>query len=220
MTIDSLLPLIVSALAGYLLGAIPSGYIAVRIATGQDVRTVGSGRTGGTNVYRAAGRWPFIATIAGDIAKGALSVLLARLLFGGRSDPLLGATLGEIAPLVAGFAALLGNNWSIYLRGRGGAGVMTLSGTMLVLAPIPLLIYAPFPALLVRLTRIASIGSLVAAGLAPFYFGALVYFGLLPGSLFVYVLASAMLLIVVHAPNIERLRQGKERKFGDSAQPK
>ncbi len=215
MSFDNLLPLIVSAVIGYLLGAIPSGYIAVRIATGQDVRKVGSGRTGGTNVYRAAGRWPFFATIAGDISKGALAVLIPRAIFGGRSDPLLGVTLGEIAPLAAGFAALLGNNWSIYLRGRGGAGVMTISGTMLAIAALPVLIYAPLPVLLVRLTRIASVGSLVAAGLAPFYFGVLAYFGIVPGSTFVYVAAGAILLVVVHIPNIERLAKGKERRIGE-----
>jgi len=205
---------------GYLFGAIPSGYIAVRLATGADVRKVGSGRTGGTNVYRAAGRWPFIATIVGDVAKGALAVLLPRLLFGGRADPLFGATLGEIVPLAAGLGSLLGNNWSIYLRGRGGAGVMNMGGTLLAMAPIPLLIYVPLPVLLVRVTRIASIGSLVAAGLAPFYFGALAYFGIVSWSLVAYVVAAAILLILVHIPNIKRLRQGNERKFGEPAQPR
>lgn len=220
MSTDSFLALAASVVIGYLLGAIPSGYIAVRIATGQDVRKVGSGRTGGTNVYRAAGRWPFVATIVGDIGKGALAVWLPRLVFGGRADPVLGTTLGEVAPLAAGIGSLLGNNWSIYLRGRGGAGVMNISGTLLALAPLALLVYAPFPVLLVRLTRIASIGSLVAAGLAPFYFGALAYFGIAPWSLFFYILIGAGLLIVVHIPNIQRLRQGNERKFGEPPQPR
>jgi len=88
------------------------------------------------------------------------------------------------------------------------------------MAPIPLLIYVPLPVLLVRVTRIASIGSLVAAGLAPFYFGALAYFGIVSWSLVAYVVAAAILLILVHIPNIKRLRQGNERKFGEPAQPR
>lgn len=220
MTLDSVAPLIVSALIGYLLGSIPSGYIAVRLATGQDIRTIGSGRTGGTNVYRAAGRAAFFGTIIGDIAKGAAAVLATRALFGSLATPLLGVTAGEVLPLVAGFFALVGNNWSLFLGLRGGAGMMTSTGTMLAIAPVPVILFGLGPLLLVRLTRIASVGSLVAAVLSPFWFAAVAYFGFTPWSTVVYVLALGALLIAVHLPNIERLRRGTERRIGEPAKKK
>ena len=102
-------------------------------------------------MLRAAGRTAFVLTVLGDLAKGAVATLLARLLF------------GELAQLVAGFCAVLGNNWSIFLRSRGGAGVMTTVGTLLVIAPLVVLSVGWLPVLLVYVTRISSIGSLVAA---------------------------------------------------------
>ncbi|MBI1800248.1 MAG: glycerol-3-phosphate acyltransferase [Chloroflexi bacterium] len=204
MTSETLMALLASAVIGYLLGSIPSGYLAVKAFTGQDVRTIGSGRTGGTNVYRAAGRTAFIVTIAGDIAKGAASVWLTRGLFA-----------AELPSLVAGFFALVGNNWSLYLRGRGGAGVMTSVGTLLAIAPAPVLLFGWFPILLARLTRIASIGSLAAATLGPLWFVFLVWQGYEPPSHLIYVLALGLMLVVVHAPNIQRLREGRERRIGE-----
>ena len=122
------------------------------------------------------------------------------------------------------FFALVGNNWSLFLRGQGGAGVMTATGTLLAMAPVPVLLVAWFPAVLVRLTRIASIGSLTAAVLMPLWFGLLTFadFELLkplkqPLGHFWYLLATGALLIVVHAPNIQRLREGRERKIGEPA---
>ncbi len=208
MATDMLVPLLVSALLGYLIGSIPTGFLVVKVATGQDVRTVGSGRTGGTNVLRAAGRNAFILTVLGDIAKGALATLSARLLF------------GELAQLVAGFCAIVGNNWSIFLRSRGGAGVMTTLGTFLVIAPLPALAFGWLPILLVFITRISSIGSLVAAIGGPLFMAVLVYLGLQPLQNLVYVLLIGALLVVVHIPNIQRLREGRERRIGEPANQK
>jgi glycerol-3-phosphate acyltransferase PlsY len=201
-----------SVIVGYLLGSVPSGFIWVKVFTGQDVRTVGSGRTGGTNVYRAAGRTAFLLTIVSDIGKGFVAVLIANALWG--------------SPwyLFAAFFALVGNNWSLFLRGHGGAGVMTASGTMFAIAPVPVLLIGWFPVLLVWLTRIASIGSLAAAVLIPLWFGVLTFADIellkplkQPTEHFIYLLAAGALLIVVHAPNIQRLREGRERKIGEPA---
>lgn len=208
MATDMLVPLLVSAFLGYLIGSIPTGFLVVKVATGQDVRTVGSGRTGGTNVLRAAGRNAFILTVLGDIAKGAVATLSARLLF------------GELAQLVAGFGAIVGNNWSIFLRSRGGAGVMTTLGTFLVIAPLPALAFGWLPIVLVFITRISSIGSLVAAIGGPLYMAVLVYLGLQPLQNLVYVLLIGALLVVVHIPNIRRLREGRERRIGEPANQK
>ena len=78
MTMDMLVPLLASAILGYLIGSIPTGFLVVKATTGLDVRTVGSGRTGGTNVLRAAGRTAFVLTVLGDLAKGAAAVLVRR----------------------------------------------------------------------------------------------------------------------------------------------
>ena len=203
MTMDMLVPLLASAILGYLIGSIPTGFLVVKATTGLDVRTVGSGRTGGTNVLRAAGRNAFALTVLGDLAKGAVSVLVARVLF------------GELAQLVAGFCAVLGNNWSIFLRSRGGAGVMTTVGTLLVIAPFVVLTIGWLPILLVYVTRISSIGSLVAAIAGPLWMALLVYLGYQPLQNLIYVLLLGALLVVVHIPNIQRLLTGRERRIGE-----
>ena len=203
MPTDMLVPLLASAILGYLIGSIPTGFLVVRATTGLDVRTVGSGRTGGTNVLRAAGRNAFALTVLGDLAKGAVSVLVARVLF------------GELAQLVAGFCAVLGNNWSIFLRSRGGAGVMTTVGTLLVIAPFVVLTVGWLPILLVYVTRISSIGSLVAAIAGPLWMALLVYLGYQPLQNLIYVLLLGALLVVVHIPNIQRLLAGRERRIGE-----
>jgi glycerol-3-phosphate acyltransferase PlsY len=201
MPLDTVLPLLGCALAGYLLGSIPSGYIVVKAFTGQDVRKIGSGRTGGTNVLRApgAGRMAFILTILGDSSKGALGVLAGRLI------------AGDIGQLVAGFFALVGNNWSLYLRGQGGAGVMTAVGTMLIISPLPPLLFAPIPLLIIRLTHTSSLGSLTAAVGAILIYLALAALNIEPWSHLLYVIAIGLLLIVVHIPNMQRLVAGRER---------
>jgi len=200
----TLLPLLICAVAGYLLGSIPSGYIVVKAFTGQDVRKIGSGRTGGTNVLRVpgAGRKAFFLTILGDITKGAVAVLAGRYM------------AGDIGQLVAGFFALVGNNWSLYLGGQGGAGVMTTLGTMLLISPLPPLLFAPIPLLIIRLTHTASLGSLTAAAGAILIYLALAILNIEPWSHLVYVIAIGLLLIAVHVPNIQRLLAGRERPAG------
>jgi glycerol-3-phosphate acyltransferase PlsY len=198
------LPLVAAALAGYLIGSIPTGFIVVRALTGQDVRKIGSGRTGGSNVLRVpgAGKRAFLLTVIGDISKGLVAVLTGGLVG------------GDIGQLVAGFFALVGNNWSLYLRGQGGAGVMTTVGTLLAIAPIPMLIFSPVPLLVIRFTHITSLGSLTAVigGLLIFFVLAVLNVGDEPWRHFTYVLAVGLLLIIVHIPNIRRLLSGRERK--------
>jgi acyl phosphate:glycerol-3-phosphate acyltransferase len=204
MSLETLLPLLICALAGYLLGSIPSGYLVVKAFTGQDVRKIGSGRTGGTNVLRVpgAGRKAFFLTIFGDVSKGALAVLAGRYI------------AGDFGQLLSGFFALVGNNWSLFLGGRGGAGVMTTLGTMLIVSPLPPLLFAPIPLLVIRLTHIASLGSLTAAIGAILIYLALAILNVEPWSHLGYVIAIGLLLIAVHVPNIQRLLAGRERRAG------
>jgi glycerol-3-phosphate acyltransferase PlsY len=204
MLLETLPPLVGCILAGYLFGSIPSGYIVVKAFTGQDVRKIGSGRTGGTNVLRVpgAGRKAFVLTICGDIGKGALAVLAGRII------------AGDIGQLIAGFFALVGNNWSLFLRGQGGAGVMTTVGTLLVISPLPPLLFAPIPLLVIRLTHTSSLGSLTAAVGGILLYLALAALNIEPWGHLVYVSAIGLLLIVVHVPNIQRLLAGRERPVG------
>ena len=204
MSLETLLPLFICAVVGYLLGSIPSGYIVVKAFTGQDVRKIGSGRTGGTNVLRVpgAGRKAFFLTILSDVSKGAVAVLAGSYI------------AGDIGQLVAGFFALVGNNWSLYLGGQGGAGVMTTLGTLLIISPLPPLLFAPIPLLIIRLTHTASLGSLTAATGAILIYLALAILNIEPWSHLVYVIAIGLLLIAVHVPNIQRLLAGRERRAG------
>lgn len=199
--------LIICAALGYLIGSIPTGFIVVKAMTGQDVRKVGSGRTGGTNVLRVpgAGRSAFVLTVVGDIAKGFVATLAGRL------------SGGDGGMLVAGFFALVGNNWSLYLRGQGGAGVMTTVGTMLAVSALPVILFTPVPLLVIRFTHITSLGSLTAALGGLLLFLTLAALGFEPWSHFFYVLAVGVLLVAVHVPNIQRLLSGRERRVGETA---
>ena len=108
---------------GYFMGSVPVGYLVVKLMRGTDVRQHGSGRTGGTNVWRAAGRWPAILTTAGDFLKGMGAVLIARAV--------LGNSVGEV---LVGAAAVVGHNWSVFLGWRGGAGTATNLGVISALS--------------------------------------------------------------------------------------
>ncbi len=186
---------------GYLVGAFPTGYLIARLWKGIDPRQHGSGRTGGTNILRAAGRGPALLTIVGDFAKGALAVLLARMLVG-----------TEAAAVVAGLAAVLGHNRSIFLSFRGGAGSMTNAGVVLILAPhiLPLMAIAGVAAAF--LSRMASVTSIAAAVTM---LVALIISFVLSLSPAVYVLygtlACALILFELR-PNIKRLCAGTEHR--------
>ncbi len=127
MTLTPLVPSLAGALLGYALGAVPSGVIVSHLAGAPDVRTVGSGHTGGTNVMRATGRVGWGVLAGGmDVALAAGAVLLAQALWPGQSWP--GA--------MAGAAAVAGHNWSAYIRFRGGVGLTSLFGMLAAQAPV------------------------------------------------------------------------------------
>jgi len=188
------------AILGYLVGSFPTGYLAAR-SKGIDPREHGSGRTGGTNILRSAGRGAALATVLGDFLKGALAVWLARALLN-----------TEAAAVVAGLAAVLGHNRSIFLRFRGGAGSMTNAGVVLALAPhvLPLMAVAAF--LAAKLSRTASIVSIAAAGIMLVGLVASFVLSLSPAAYVAYgVLACALILFELRS-NIGRLRDGSERR--------
>jgi glycerol-3-phosphate acyltransferase PlsY len=187
---------------GYLVGSLPMGVIMARLTGGTDPRTVGSGRTGGTNVLRAMG-WPrAIAVAALDLAKGAFPILVARWL----EAPV------EIQAL-AGLATVVGSWKSVFLRFHGGRGVATGVGGMLVVSPLICLLAAPVFFIVVGITRYVSLGSILVAatgaGLAVIF----VALDELDAGWLIYILPGAALIWIAHRDNIQRLLNGTERKF-------
>jgi glycerol-3-phosphate acyltransferase PlsY len=191
-------------LVAYFAGSVPVGVVVARISGGTDPRTIGSGRTGGTNALRALGRKWAAVVVLGDLAKGALPVLLARLVTGG--NPLVEA-------LCAG-SAVAGAIWSVFAGFRSGRGVGTGVGTMLVIQPLAVVLAAPVFIGAILLTRYVSLGSLLgSAAMLPVM---LLFVLVAPGTPLSYVLYAAVgagLIWLAHSDNIDRLLHGTERKF-------
>ncbi len=201
-----------SALVAYLIGSIPMGYVWVKVLTGKDVTRFGSGRTGGTNAARAGGRWAGILTGVGDFMKGLLAVMVARWLL-----PESYGTLSYWAQVVAGTAAVLGHNWSIYLGFKGGAGTGPNLGVAAAFAPLVGLALVPLVPLLLVLTGYASVASLTIAVLIPLVFGLLALAAGWPWAYAVYGVITLALIIWALRPNIQRLIAGTERRVGPRA---
>lgn len=197
----------IAILLGYLLGAIPSGYILVWLFKKVDIRSIGSGRTGGTNVLRSAGLLPAALTVAVDFAKGYGAVMVARML----------APQSSLVEALAGLAAVVGHNWPIFLGFHGGAGTMTSIGAAAALFPIGAAVAGVCGALAIALSRYASLGSLTLAAALSLSSLVAVFMGW-PASLLLLTLGSTALTVWQLRPNIERLRHGTERKVGQPAQ--
>lgn len=193
---------IVLLVMGYLIGSLPMGVIVARLTGATDPRTVGSGRTGGTNSLRAMG-WPrAIAVAVLDLGKGAVPILIARLL----DAPI------EIQALT-GLAAVMGSWKSVFLRFHGGRGVATGVGGMLVVSPLLCLVAAPVFFVVVAITRFVSLGSILVAAAGAGLAIVFVIVGALEAGWLLYVLPGAALIWVSHWDNIQRLRDGTERRF-------
>jgi glycerol-3-phosphate acyltransferase PlsY len=200
---STLLQTAVLVIIAYLLGSIPVGSIVARRVGGPDLRAVGSGRTGGTNALRALGRNWAAVVVLGDVAKGAVPVLLARYVTG---EPLVEALCGA--------AAVTGAIWSIFAGFRSGRGVGTGVGTMLMIQPVAVLLAAPVFVLVILITRYVSLGSLL--GSAAMFPAMLLVLLVVPETPLPYVIYSAVgaaLIWLAHADNIDRLIHGTERKF-------
>jgi glycerol-3-phosphate acyltransferase PlsY len=188
----------------YLLGAIPFGFLIVRLAQGRDIREMGSGNIGATNVLRSGKKWQGVLTLLLDAGKGFLAVKVAGWLLG--PDAWTWMTL-------AAFVAVFGHIFTVFLRFKGGKGVATGCGAYLALTPYAVVTTLGLFALVVLSMRYVSLGSILATGLFPLW-GYLwgegtghlvVIWGSIPG---------ALLIISRHAENIQRLFRGEERKIG------
>jgi len=190
---------------GYLAGSIPVGVLVARASGGPDPRTIGSGRTGGTNALRALGRKWAALVVAGDLAKGALPVLLTRILTGGDS----------LAEVLVAAACVAGAVRSIFLGFSGGRGVGTGVGTMLVIQPLAVILAAPVFFLVILATRYVSLGSLLGSA-AMFPATLLIWAvasGWVPPAYIAWAVIGPILIWLAHADNIDRLLHGTERKF-------
>lgn len=195
-------------IASYLVGAIPAGFIMVRLMKGEDIRTYGSGRTGATNTRRVLGNKAFAVVMLADVAKGALVVLLARWLL-----------QTQVAEVLAALGAVVGHNWSIYLRGTGGRGVSTAMGGLLAMSPLGMVIVLAVGVPVILISRYVSLGSIIGAAVSALVMGLLAAFAGQPILYFVYALIAALLVIYQHRDNIQRLLAGEERKLEKTAGP-
>ncbi len=187
--------------AGYLLGSIPFAYIVVRLRTGKDVRTTGSGNVGATNTLRAAGIFPALAVAVLDIAKGVVPVLLMR-----HFNPAAG---WEGAAAVA---AVSGHCFPVWLRFKGGKGVATAAGAFFTLAPVAAACAAAVWVVMFAVWRIVSLGSVVALGSFPLWL-AFVERASMP--LLIAGSVVAIIIILRHSHNIRRLVAGEEPRLGE-----
>jgi glycerol-3-phosphate acyltransferase PlsY len=204
-------PLLALAIA-YLLGSITFGYLLVRVTSGADIRETGSGGTGATNVSRRAGKAAGILTLVLDALKGAIAVLLARMLLG-NAGPTANAKWWVAAAAVA---AIAGHIFPVWLRFRGGKGVATAVGVFFMLAPFALLCAGVLFIVVVLLTRYVSLASLTAAVSIPFCLWLQKLFIQRAADIrppLVAAVVSAALIIFAHRANIARLISGTEPKF-------
>ena len=186
--------------ASYLIGSIPTGYIIVKLFTGQDIRTVGSGSTGATNVKRVMGKKWFFVVMLLDALKGALPVVLTAL-FGADFA-------GGLLPVLAAICVILGHSKSVFLNFTGGKSVASGVGILLALDWQAGLIIAAVWGVVTWVSRYVSLGSVVALALSPL----IMWFLNAPPAYIVYAVIAAIYVIYLHRENIKRLKEGTENK--------
>jgi glycerol-3-phosphate acyltransferase PlsY len=192
--------------ASYLLGAIPTSYLAARVFRGIDLRKVGSGNLGATNLYRTLGARFAIPVGVFDMAKGAIPVMVLAPL----------ASSSRYFAMLCGIVAVAGHVFSVFVRFRGGKGVATASGVMLGLTPWAVLVSLVIWLLVVRVSGYVSLGSMIAALALP-----VAAWLLHPGQrdlIWIQVLV-ALAIIWLHRANIQRLLAGTENRFGHKRAP-
>ena len=192
------LAIAIAVIGGYLLGSIPFGVIVTRLGGAGDVRAIGSGNIGATNVLRTGRKDLALLTLLGDGGKGAVAVLLARVF------------LGEDAAALAGGAAFIGHIFPVWLKFKGGKGVATFFGVLLAAAwPVGLAAGATW-ILLAAILRWSSVAALAAAVLSPTFAAAFHQ----RNSIVLLAIFMALLIVYRHQENIRRLIKGDEPKIG------
>ncbi len=188
-------------LVSYLLGSFPSGYLYAKNLKGIDLRYVGSGSTGATNVLRNIGKWPALIVFILDVLKGFIAVKIAYFLLS-----------QNIFQVLAGLFAIIGHIWPIWLRGKGGKAVATGLGMFIALSwQVGLSSFGTF-LMIVSVTKVVSLSSITAALLLPVYM--LKYTGTFNHSFTLFSFIVSIIVIWKHRSNIKRILKGKEPKIG------
>jgi len=199
--IEKVIEIVLAVFAAYLIGSIPTGYIIVKLFTGQDIRTIGSGSTGATNVKRVMGKkWFFIVMLL-DAFKGALPVVLAKIFATAF------VSIGLI-PVLCAIAVILGHSKSIFLKFSGGKSVASGVGTILALNWQVGLAIAAVWAVVTYISKYVSLGSIIALSISP----VLMYLCKEPAAYIFYCVLGAIYIIYLHRENIIRLLKGEENK--------
>lgn len=196
MSLTSVIAVIIS----YLLGSVSFSVVLARTLKGIDIRQHGSGNAGATNTLRVLGKGPAILVLILDVLKGIAAIWLGRWLGDG----------SDWVPAICGIAAIIGHNWPIYFRFRGGQGIATTIGVMASLALLPALIAGIIAIASIVITRYVSLGSLLFVGLTPIFL-------LILGPHGPYFWTSLIICVFAfwrHRTNIVKIAQGKENKLG------
>ncbi|HET8750121.1 MAG TPA: glycerol-3-phosphate 1-O-acyltransferase PlsY [Sphingomicrobium sp.] len=193
--------MILALALGYLLGSIPFGLILTRLAGKGDVRAIGSGNIGATNVLRTGSKWLAALTLVLDCLKATAAILISQRLFGGETG------------VFAAAGAVIGHLYPVWLKFRGGKGVATLLGVLLALLPIAAAVYAAVWLFLLLTLRISSLAGMTAAVTAPIMALAL------QSSYFQILLGFAVLVLWKHRENILRIVKGTEPRIGSKTSP-
>ena len=206
------LGILLSALCAYLLGSINSAILVSYFYAKDDIRKHGSGNAGMTNILRTYGKGPAALTALGDFGKGAIAVLIGRLIF-----HILGIDNVD-GGYAAGFFALMGHLFPLYFGFKGGKGVLTSSGVVFVIHPLIFFVLACIVIPTMFITKIVSLGSLLAAVLFPI--ATFLFTGFDFGLDLLFSLLISGVVIYMHRANIKRLMNGTENKFGGAAKGK
>ena len=198
---ENILQIVLTGLLAYLIGSIPTGYIVVKVAKNEDIRKIGSGSTGATNVKRVMGKKWFFIVLLLDALKGALPVFLAQLLVYAYAD------IG-LAPVIAAVCVILGHSKSIFLNFTGGKSVASGVGTIIALSPMVGLTTAGIWALITYTSKYVSLGSIIALAISPL----LMYLFNPRICYIIYCVIGAVYIIYLHRENIKRLIKGEENK--------
>lgn len=199
--INTIFQISLTIILAYLIGSIPTGYLIVKSKTGDDIRTIGSGSTGATNVKRVLGKKWFFIVLLLDALKGATPVILAKLFVTAF------ASIG-LAPVLASIAVIIGHSKSCFLDFKGGKSVASGVGTILALNFVVGAIIAVIWATITYTTKYVSVGSIIALLISPF----LMFFFHAPIAYVGYCALGALYIVYLHRENIKRLIAGNENK--------
>jgi glycerol-3-phosphate acyltransferase PlsY len=202
---------ILTALAAYLLGSIPTGYLVAR-SRGVDIRTVGSGNIGATNVLRILGKPAGIFVLLMDALKGFVACrFFGAIIYGLLVGPADNASLEDFLKITGGLFAILGHNYTCFLKFKGGKGIATSAGVALALLPVALGISLALWVVVLLLTRYVSVASIAAAAVLPF---AAWWPGRSSRTMIIVATVIGALAIYKHRTNMQRLMNGTENRIG------